>query len=186
MEEGHVADIDREKLDAVIRKHGYTDYRWIDPKSVVISQWVRMKCEFGCPDYAKNATCPPNTPSVAECRQFFDEYSTAVVFHFEKAVDKPEDRGPWSREVNNELLELEREVFLAGCQKAFLLFMDTCRVCADCAISRDECRNPQAARPAPEAMAMDVFATVRQYGYPIDVLSDYSKAMNRYAFLLID
>jgi hypothetical protein len=35
-------------------------------------------------------------------------------------------------------------------------------------------------------MAIDVFSTVRQYGYPIEVLSDYSQAMNRYAFLLVE
>ncbi len=31
----------------------------------------------------------------------------------------------------------------------------------------------------------DVFSTVRQHGYPIGVLSEYSQAMNRCAFLLI-
>ena len=35
-------------------------------------------------------------------------------------------------------------------------------------------------------MAIDVFATVRKIGYPIEVLFDYSQAMNRYAFLLIE
>jgi hypothetical protein len=35
-------------------------------------------------------------------------------------------------------------------------------------------------------MAMDVFATVRKLGYPIEVLTDYDQAMNRYAFLLIE
>ncbi|MFH1219242.1 MAG: DUF2284 domain-containing protein [Candidatus Eisenbacteria bacterium] len=51
---------------------------------------------------------------------------------------------------------------------------------------RGECRNPAAARPSPEAMAVDVFSTVRQWDYPIEVLTDYSQAMNRYAFLLIE
>jgi hypothetical protein len=41
-------------------------------------------------------------------------------------------------------------------------------------------------RPTPESMAMDVFATVRKLGYPIDVLYDYSQEMNRYAFLFIE
>jgi hypothetical protein len=35
-------------------------------------------------------------------------------------------------------------------------------------------------------MAIDVFATVRKLGFPIEVLSDYSQAMNRYAFLVIE
>jgi hypothetical protein len=34
-------------------------------------------------------------------------------------------------------------------------------------------------------MAMDVFATVKKVGYPIEVLTDYKKTMNRYAFLMV-
>jgi predicted metal-binding protein len=176
----------RAQLDALFAKRGYTNYKWIKPADIVVSQWVRMKCTFGCANYGKNASCPPNVPSVSECRQFFDEYNTAAIFHFEKRVDQPEERHAWSRGVNQELLELERAVFLAGYQKTFLLFMDSCGICAECVGARHDCKNPRLARPSPESMAVDVFSTVRQYGYPIEVLSDYSQAMNRYAFLLIE
>jgi len=174
------------ELEALFAQHSYTDYKWIKPEDIVVSQWVRMKCTFGCGEYGRNATCPPNVPSVSECRRFFDEYSAAVIFHFEKKVDKPEDRHAWSRGVNQELVKLERAVFVAGHQKAFLLYMDSCSLCAECPGKREECKNPRSARPSPESMAIDVFTTVRQCGYSIEVLSDYSQAMNRYAFLLIE
>lgn len=145
-----------------------------------------MKCIFGCASYGKNATCPPNTPPVDECRRFFEGYRRGVVFHFEKSVDRPEDRHAWTKKVNRDLLELERKVFLLGYQKAFLLFMDSCDMCSSCAGTREECKQPKKARPTPEALGMDVFATVRQYGYPIEVLTDYTQSMNRYAFLLIE
>jgi predicted metal-binding protein len=51
---------------------------------------------------------------------------------------------------------------------------------------REDCKNPRLMRPSPEGMAVDVFATVRQFGFPIQVLSDYTQAMNRYAFLLVE
>jgi hypothetical protein len=35
-------------------------------------------------------------------------------------------------------------------------------------------------------MAVDVFSTVKQLGYPIEVLRGYSEAMNRYSFLLVE
>jgi hypothetical protein len=35
-------------------------------------------------------------------------------------------------------------------------------------------------------MAIDVVRTARQYGFPIEVIPEYSSLMNRYAFLLID
>jgi len=174
------------RIDALFEQHGFTDFKWISPKEIVVAQWVRMKCKFGCDDYGRRAACPPNTLSVPECRQFFDEYSTAAIFHFEKTAEKPEDRHKWANKVNRKLLELEREVFLAGYQKALLLFMSPCRFCADCSDVRRECKNPESPRPTPEAMAVDVFSTVRQQGYPIEVLTEYSQAMNRYAFLLIE
>jgi hypothetical protein len=34
-------------------------------------------------------------------------------------------------------------------------------------------------------MGVDVFTTVRQCGYPIEVLADYGQPMNRYAFLMV-
>jgi predicted metal-binding protein len=174
------------ELEALFEKHGYTDFKWIKPENIVVSQWVRIKCMFGCGEYGRNASCPPNVPSVSECQQFFDEYSTAVVFRFEKTVDQPEDRFAWTKKINQALLQLEKEVFLSGYQKAFLLFMDTCYICADCSGKREECKNPRSARPTPEAMAVDVFSTVRQYDYPIEVLSDYAQPMNRYAFLMVE
>jgi hypothetical protein len=39
-----------------------------------------------------------------ECRQFFDEHDTVAVFHYRKAFENPDDRGPWAREVNRALL----------------------------------------------------------------------------------
>ncbi len=174
------------ELAALFEKRGYVDFKWIAPENIVVAQWVRMKCTFGCGEYGKNASCPPNVPSVEECRRFFSEYRRAAVFHFQKRVDDPEDRFAWCREVNLGLLELEREVFLSGYHKAFLLFMDSCSICKKCAGVRGECKSPKLARPAPEAMAVDVYATVRQYGFPIQVLKDYSETMNRYAFLMIE
>jgi predicted metal-binding protein len=176
---------DREPLEGLFTRHGFSDFRWIDPKDIVVAQWVRMKCTFGCGSYGRNASCPPNTLPVAECRQFFAEYDTAAVFHFEKAVAEREERHKWSREVNLGLLALERDVFLTGYQKAFLLFMDSCHLCRECASARADCNELKSARPSPEGMAVDVYSTVRRVGYPIQVLTDYDQVMNRYAFLLI-
>jgi predicted metal-binding protein len=174
------------ELEVLFAEHGYDDFRWIDPHDIVVAQWVRMKCMFGCTEYGHNASCPPSTPSVAECQRFFDDYSSAAIFHFPKAVDTPEDRHAWSRSVNQKLVKLERAVFLAGRKKAFVLAMDSCSLCTDCPGVRTACKSPRLARPSPESMAVDVFATVSQAGYPIEVLTSYTQAMNRYAILLVE
>lgn len=172
-------------LDRLFTEHGYADYRWIDPKQIIVRQWVRVKCMFGCGEYGHTACCPPHTLSVAECERFFHEYEHAVIFRFCRTVEKPEDRFAWTRKVNTGLSRLEREVFLAGYERAFLLFMDSCCMCRECTGNREACQNPRMARPAPEAMAVDVYSTVRQFGYPIAVRTAYDQEMSRFAFLMI-
>lgn len=178
--------IDRKNLEERFFAHEFTDFKWFDPLKIVTAQWVRMKCVYGCKDYGQTATCPPNVPSVPECERFFSEYTEAVVFHFEKKMDKPEDRFAWTRKLNLRLLKLEKEIFLSGCEKAFLLFMDSCNICNRCPGTKEDCKEPRMARPTPEALGMDVYSTVRQLGYPVQVLSDYDQTMNRYSFLLIE
>jgi predicted metal-binding protein len=177
---------DQTQLQKIFTGEGFSDYRWIDPAEIVVAQWVRMKCQFGCDSYGRNASCPPNTPSVADCRTFFQEYRLGTVFHFAKNFAEPEERHDWSRDVNRSLIELERRVFIAGYPRAFLLFMDNCKLCRECANTRASCRNKKLARPSPEGMGVDVFSTVAKYGYPLEVLDDYDREMNRYAFLLIE
>ena len=176
----------RKALEKLFRKHGFDDFKWLDPKDVAVAQWVRIKCVWGCPNYGKQACCPPNAPPVDECARFFGEYESAVVFHFAEKMEKPEYRHDWTNRINKRLSKLEREVFLAGHQKAFLLFMDSCHLCGECVSDRALCKNKISARPAPEALAVDVFSTVRKLGYPIEVLSDYGQRMNRYAILLVE
>jgi predicted metal-binding protein len=176
---------DRGQVEALLKVHGLDGYKWIDPAEIEVAHWVRMKCRFGCPDYGHNATCPPNTPPVEECRSFFREYGLAAVLHFAVQLDDPEDRHEWTREINEKLLQLERAVFLAGFHKAFMLFLDNCNLCEECAGRREECLKPREARPNPDSMAVDVYGTVRKIGYPIEVLDDYDKRMNRYAILLV-
>ena len=175
----------QKKLESIFKKRGYQDYKWIYPKKIVVSQWVRMKCMFGCGEYGNNASCPPNVPSVSDWEKFFHGYDMAVIFRFAKKVDKPEGRHKWSKKVNMNLYKLEREVFLSGYERAFLLFMDSCCLCEDCPGEREKCKEPRSARPTPEALAVDVYSTVKQYGFPVEVLTDYSQEMNRYAFLMV-
>jgi predicted metal-binding protein len=179
-----MADIER--IETIIHHHGYDDFKWLDPRTIVVSQWVRLKCEYGCPSYGRIASCPPNTPSVEECRRFFSEYATGIVFHIQKVALDRDARRAWSAKTNANLVKLERDVFLTGYPKAFLLFMDSCEICAECTPDRKECKEPKLSRPSPEGMAVDMFLTIRQLGYPMEVLTDLNDQMNRYAFLMIE
>jgi predicted metal-binding protein len=178
--------VEKETLETLFKGHGFDDFKWINTRDIVVAQWVRFRCLFGCPNYGKKGTCPPNVPSIDECRQMISEYSQAAIFHFEKAVEKPADYKPWSKDTVSNLVKLEREVFLSGYYKTLLIPFEACSFCDDCTAIRTQCKNPRVARPGADAMGIDVYATVRAIGYHIQVLKNYKETMNRYAFLLIE
>lgn len=178
--------IEKEALESLFAKHGYTDYKWIRSDQIIVAQWVRFKCLFGCPMYGKRGTCPPNTPSIEECRKFFSEYGEAAIFHLQKTVENMDEYRAWNKVQNQRLVALEREVFLSGYYKAFLVSFQSCGQCAECAADRLECVNKKTARPGADALGIDVYATARGVGYPIQVLKSQEESMNRYAFLMIE
>ena len=119
-------------------------------------------------------------------KSFFSEYESAAVFHFVKKQETTEELAHWVRTMNNKLSKLEREVFLSGYYKTFVPFVGKCNICSNCVSERSECRNKKIARPCTEALALDVYGTVKSIGYPIKVVEDEHEEMNRYAILLIE
>ncbi|MHA1958005.1 MAG: DUF2284 domain-containing protein [Candidatus Thorarchaeota archaeon] len=173
-------------LERMLSDQGFENFKWINPRDIITAQWVRNKCTFGCPDYGKGACCPPNTPSVDDCRKFFDEYNRGLVLQFSMREETPGDRHSWYETVNKKLLDLERSVFLEGAVKVFMLVFSTCSLCKECMAIKSDCKHPSRARPTPEAFAVDVFSTVRQLGFSINVLKNTEETMNRYAILLVE
>jgi predicted metal-binding protein len=176
----------QQEIEPILHRHAPSDYRWLDPSSVLVAEWVRIKCQFGCPHFGKAAVCPPNTPTIDACRRFFAEYRHALLFHFQNAELEPKARHAWSARTNRLLVAVERDVFLAGYPKAFALFTDACHLCDECVPRRSECREPALARPSATAMGVDVFGTARKAGYSIDVLSRPPQPVDYFAFLMVD
>jgi predicted metal-binding protein len=173
------------QIDRIIKQYGFADYKWIVPqKNIIISRWVRFHCEFGCNNYGKNGSCPPAVPSVEECRKMIYEYENAVIFHF--PVQCEDEKGHIKR--MSKLYELEREIFLAGYYKVFLLQYGSCNLCNDCHAegSRAKCVNKVKSRPGADAMGIDIYQTAHNAGYPVQVVKSHDEATNRFGFLLID
>jgi len=175
----------QQRIGQLALERGAEELAWIAASEVTIARWVRMKCEFGCDWYGKCAACPPNLPPIEACRELFGEYDHVLLMRFSRAFNDPDERHAWAREINRSLLALERDVFLADHPKAFVLFVDPCNLCDDCAPTRRSCHEKSLARPSPEGFGVDVYTTVRAAGMPLKVLTDYDQVTNRYAMLLV-
>jgi predicted metal-binding protein len=170
---------------SILNQQGLSDYKWINPKEIVVANWVRVKCTFGCGDYGLGA-CPPNTPSVSECESFFREYESGLIIRFNKFVDKNAYPSGWSDEMTEKLLDAERKIFLAGFHKVFLLNQSCCELCKECSGNRLDCKDKMKSRPSPEGFAVDVYKTVRNAGMDIDVVKENPAEVTRIAILLIE
>ena len=177
--------MNKTEIEQILKKYNFIDFKWIKTSDIKIAQWVRIKCTFGCSDYGK-AVCPPNVPPVDQCREFINEYTDALVIRFHFEADKNNYPKEYTDEVARNLVLLERDIFLAGYYKAFVLNQNCCVLCNDCAQTRIDCKNLQASRPSPEAFAISVFDTIRSIGFPINVITSTKQDINRYAFLLIE
>lgn len=176
---------EKAEIDVLIARQGFQEYKWINPKEIVVAHWVRIKCTFGCADYGLG-TCPPNTPPVSECELFFREYSAGVIISLKKNADKDAYPSDWSKEVTRKLLDAERSLFLMGFQKAFLLNQTCCSLCQECSGTRIDCKDKKNSRPSPESFAVDVYRTVRNAGMEIHVITENPSEINRIAILLIE
>ena len=64
--------------EGLVRK-GIPVVETIDPKSIHVANWVRLKCQYGCGGFGKFLTCPPYSPTPEETRKILSEYSTAIL-----------------------------------------------------------------------------------------------------------
>ena len=175
----------KKNIEPILKKQGFSTYKWINPEIIIVAHWVRVKCTFGCSDYGL-ATCPPNTPSVQECDRFFKEYNNGLIINLNTFVHRDNYPSDWSKKMTKKLLELEKQIFLLGHPKTFLLNQTCCGLCKDCAGSRINCKDKKNARPSPEAFAVDVYQTARKVGMEIQVIAKSPSDINRYAIVLID
>lgn len=141
--------------------------------TVVTAPWTRMRCQYGCVGYGRRLSCPPYSPTAERTQAVLDCYKTGILMEGEL----------WK--VNPILIALEREVFLSGYYKAWSLGEGPCHQCDDCALEAG-CRFPQQLRPSMEASGIDVFETVRNNGYEIDVVADYDCAAHYFGLVLVE
>jgi predicted metal-binding protein len=183
----HIQANDGENIHKILKpyvktalKTGVTDAVIIKTANVITAPWVILKCRFGCAGYANYLCCPPYSPTCDEMRRILDSYRHAILLH--RHVEKG-----WKavEELNQASISLERTLFLDGYYKAWATNCGPCNRCKECDTS-DTCRHPDEARPSMEACGIDVYATARGYGLPIDVVRSRTNERDFYTLVLVE
>jgi len=182
------ADLDRYRSLAV--ELGASDAVIIPANSITVDERVRLKCTIPrCPRAGETPNCPPHAPDLELVRRAINRYSWAILLkcHVSPIEDYIPGRGATEVEQRRVLLfhkkgsevvcGLERLAYKDGyylamgfgggsckdylCQGMICQFLDSGR-----------CRFPQRARPAIEAMGIDVIKLVNQAGWSAYALLD--------------
>ncbi len=196
-----IKKIDFEELLSKLREV-HPDLELISAEDVVVANWVRLKCRYGCKAYGKHLGCPPYSPTPEETRKVLEEYRVGVVARFEAKPDpevSPEHihHHLWDsiNTVHETVFQLERRAFLSGYYKAFGFNALPCTFCATCIPEEKEridpfevrnCRHKERVRPSMEACGIDVFGTLERAGYELSVLDSYSKGFALFGLVLLD
>ena len=187
----HTAEKELETLGTIASGKG-AKTKIITTSDIVISNWVRFKCRFGCKGYGKHFGCPPYAPSPQETRAMVNEYTTGLLLRFDGVPghesfgpdDLPEDFHHFYKDlilwVNTTVHQMEKTAFYDGFYKAFGFGGYPCIFCEECVAEqcegvvdesmRRKCRHMDLVRPSMEAAGIDVFATAKNAGWELSTI----------------
>jgi predicted metal-binding protein len=192
-----------DKLTALAKEKG-VEAKVINAHDVIVGDWVRFKCMWGCKGYGKHLSCPPYAPSPEEMRGILKEFKTALLLRFQgvpgmRTIDPdqiPLDFHPMYKDlilwVHDTVWMLEKMAFYDGYYKAIGLGAYPCIYCEHCVAEESAgtvdrsmkrlCRHMDKVRPSMEAAGMDVFATARKVGWELRTIPckdmEYGKIMH--------
>jgi predicted metal-binding protein len=165
------------------RELGVDDAIIIPATQVVVADWVRLKCQYGCSGYGECLTCPPYSPTPETTRRLLTFYSKALLVRFDGNRGEDEhDR--FHRRLVGIIAELEREIFLEGDWRTWAMSSGPCSLCESCNVKKS-CQFPEQARPSMEACGVDVFSTARNAGWKIEVVQSLTSCFRLFGLILM-
>ena len=183
---------DLELLCLNAKKYGASGAAYMSSRGVVVDPRVRLKCMVPvCSSYGVSLMCPPNVMSVEEFRRVVNKFSHVVLVQYPIPLDeafmasefggKPlaeiRDKGEYLKRIAESerafmdlLCRIEKDAQGLGYRFATALSGGQCRLCDECVgqASGEACRHPFRARPAMEAVGIDVILTAKNAGLPIE------------------
>lgn len=108
-----VAERQEDKMEYLLKRAlelGAEKAKIIDTETVVVAEWVRWKCQYGCPLFEKDPFHPPFAPDSASTEKVLREYTKGILLN-----------GPNGQTLSEAAVKLEGEAYHRGYYKAFAL-----------------------------------------------------------------
>ena len=173
------------------KKLGAIDAKAIKSSDIIVDLRVTVKCRVPlCAYYGNSLMCPPHVMSASEFQEILTKYAYAVLVQVEVSVpeeviqaakkadnlaelfgDKNYVKSMLSRakELGEVVNKIEAISFNLGYRFAAGFSGGTCTLCDECVTKNpgEPCRHPFEARPAMEAVGIDVVKTAERAGFKL-------------------
>jgi predicted metal-binding protein len=167
---------DLQRYVATALELGAADAVPFTPDDIVFEPRTILKCMFGCSDWGRGPTCPSRPGSLMpwEYEPLLRRYAWGIIVH---SSDK--------KIAQDASFAVERAAFVGGYYLA--MSMSDCACCSECVgLKGKPCANPKKARPAFHSVGIDVFATVRRLGLPLETLASEDEPQNWYSAVWVE
>jgi len=187
---------DLKKLCDYAIENGASRAKFFDADAVVVDERVRLKCQMPlCPSFGINLCCPPkNTPSMEEFRSMLANYNYAILIQVDTPLSEELAKIIQNNESVGEIYEnkayfenrkdtldkgqinlhrivnkIEAKAYSMGFYFATGFIGGSCKLCSKCVTQQSgkACKHPFQARPAMEAVGIDVFKTAKHIGFEL-------------------
>lgn len=184
--------ISKKLIHELLRKgerYGLTDIIPITTDKIVVSEWVHLKCRYGCSQYNTSWCCPPVTPGFQDTKNLMREYSLALLlvgvtrrinFYRDNQRKRVRQLRGWKGTVS-----IERLLFMEGFYKAFSLVGEGCALCKSCAYP-ENCRFPREKRPSLESFSIDVLGTLKAINIVPKLATNINDHYSYYSLILLE
>jgi len=160
----------------------------IPAANIIVDERTSLKCFVPlCPHYGIDLMCPPNVIPAAKFKEILGGYHHAVLIKVDILLTNKSKGTPEAgymkalkdaqKRLHNIVCKIESISLADGYHFAAGLTGGSCPLCKECVGVKSglPCRHPYKARPAMEAMGIDVMATARKAGLDLSFEQNESK-----------
>jgi len=147
----------------------------ISPNQVVLSEFAKNKCSYGCRSAHQKECMDNDQYPVEKTTSLLADYRRAYLLKSQPPTDV----------FQRKALQAESLAFKEGFYKAFVFWAGPCSICPTCDKAKP-CNNRKHKRPSMEGAGIDVFATVSQVGEQLHTLKEKGEYIKYYALLLLE
>lgn len=169
------------------RELGASQAAPIPVADIVLDERAALKCLVPvCLHYGIDLMCPPNVMPVAQFREALQRYQDAMLIKVDiplsnlkaPGADPLEVAQVFRKKLHDIVCRIESLCIERGYYFAAGLIGGSCPLCEKCVGVRSglPCRHPFKARPAMEAMGIDVMATARKAGLNLSFGQDEGRS----------